>query len=114
MCLQTTKLKFLDMQNYLAAGTSLLQFYKSHQVKTPKGIFPYQWFDLLNCLDERSLPRRSKELKEAMESLDADPKDEKLQARVAELSKEDHFFSTLTNKMVSNAELSSCEDKWVE
>ena len=50
------KLKFLDITNYLAAGTSLDKFYKSYKVSTPKGHFPYRWFDTLDKLQDISLP----------------------------------------------------------
>ena len=63
MCIRTQKLNFLDMQNYLARGTSLRQFYESQQVTTPKGHFPHQVFDFLACFDWTSLPKRSDELK---------------------------------------------------
>ena len=56
MALSTEKLKFLDITNYLAAGTKLKDFYDSFQVSTPKGFFPYGWFDSLEKLNESSLP----------------------------------------------------------
>ena len=43
--LATAKLKFLDITNYLASGTNLAQFYQSFEVSTPKGSFPYEWFN---------------------------------------------------------------------
>ena len=45
MALGSRRLQFLDMTNYLAAGTSLEKFYKSFGVSVPKTKFPYQWFD---------------------------------------------------------------------
>ena len=48
MSLARPKLKFLDITNYLAAGTNLVQFYKSFEVSTPKGCFPYEWFNSLD------------------------------------------------------------------
>ena len=36
--IKTTKLNFLDMQNYLPPGTSLREFYESQQVETPSAI----------------------------------------------------------------------------
>ena len=50
MNISSDKLKFLDMTNYLAAGTSLEKLYKAYSVSTPKGSFPYQWFDTLDTL----------------------------------------------------------------
>ena len=58
MTITTDKLKFLDITNYLAAGTSLEKFYKSYSVSTPKGFFPYAWFDSLEKLDAIQLPSR--------------------------------------------------------
>ena len=52
----TKKMKFLDITNYMAAGTSLKAFYESYSVSTPKGVFPYSWFDSLEKLDATSLP----------------------------------------------------------
>ena len=49
------KMKFLDITNYLAAGTSLKDFYKYYCVSTPKGFFPYTWFDSLEKLDTTSV-----------------------------------------------------------
>ena len=56
MAISTQNLKILDICNYLAAGTSLVDFYKSYNVQTPKGCFPSQWFDSINKLDASSLP----------------------------------------------------------
>ena len=56
MTIASMKLKFLDITNYLAAGTSLKNFYESYSVSTPKGVFPYAWFDSLDKLDATSLP----------------------------------------------------------
>ena len=129
-------MKFLDITNYLAAGTSLKDFYKSYSVSTPKGCFPYQWFDSLNKLDEPSLPQRSDELKEAMIRLSnataaSDPTTSEtavtaaeesptanniklLSKRVEELCKDDPFYSILTRKTISAEDFESCEQKWME
>ena len=55
------------MQNYLAPGTSLCQFYESQQVTTPKGHFPYRIFDSVACFDWTALPERSIELQDLMD-----------------------------------------------
>ena len=60
MCISTKRLKYLDLSNYLAAGTSLDSLYKSYNVGTAKGTFPYQWFDSLDKLNVTVLPRRKK------------------------------------------------------
>ena len=59
MALGTKRLKYLDVVNYLAAGTSLNNFYKAFKVKTPKGCFPYEWFDNLEKMNYRGLPPQS-------------------------------------------------------
>ena len=56
MNISSDKLNFLDITNYLAAGTSLEKFYASYNVSTPKGKFPYSWFDSLDKLSATSLP----------------------------------------------------------
>ena len=137
MALSSKKMKFLDITNYLAAGTSLKDFYKSYSVSTPKGCFPYQWFDSLNKLDEPTLPQRTDELKEAMirlsnattasdattsetvvtaaeESPIANNIIELLSKRVEELSNDDPFYSILTRKTISAEDFEFCEQKWME
>ena len=42
MNISSDKLNFIDMTNYLAAGTSLVKFYKAYNVSVEKGHFPYQ------------------------------------------------------------------------
>ena len=57
MALSAEKImKFLDITNYLVAETSLVAFYKSYNVSTPKGSFPYEWFDSLSKLNDTGLP----------------------------------------------------------
>ena len=58
MLLSTERLRYLDLTNYLAAGTSLDAFYKAYNVSAPKGNFPYQWFDSLEKLDYPRLPEQ--------------------------------------------------------
>ena len=59
MTLSTARLKFLDVINYLAAGTSLLNaFYKGVKVETMKQVFPYEWFDSLAKLKASGPPSR--------------------------------------------------------
>ena len=52
-------LKFIDISNYLAAGSSYSQFLKAYGSTTPKGIFPYEWFDTFEKLNDTSLPPAS-------------------------------------------------------
>ena len=83
MVIATKKLKFMDITNYLAAGTKLSDFYRSFQVSTPKGFFPYGWVDSLEKLDFPSLPASS-----------------------------ENFRSILTKKTISEEEFQSCKDVW--
>ena len=55
-CIATDKLKFLDITQYLAAGSSYAGFLKAYQVAGSKGHFPYEWFDSIEKLDFSSLP----------------------------------------------------------
>ncbi|MES9993656.1 MAG: C2H2-type zinc finger protein, partial [Candidatus Thiodiazotropha sp.] len=55
-CIATDKLKFLDMSQYLAVGSSYAGFLKAYQVSGSKGHFPYEWFDSTEKLDYPSLP----------------------------------------------------------
>ena len=112
MSIASPKLKFLDIGNYLAAGTKLTDFYKSFNVSTPKGVFPYQWFDSLDKLHEEELPRRSRAMREALENVKNDPENEELQQIVEELSKDDPYYSILTDKTIPNEEVDYAQQMW--
>ena len=56
MALGTKRLQYLDLTNYLAAGTNLSDFYKAFNVTDPKGKFPYEWWDSIEKLDYPTLP----------------------------------------------------------
>ena len=112
MVITTPKLKFLDIGNYLAAGTKLVDFYKSFNVSTPKGVFPYQWFDSLEKLHEEELPRRSRNMREALDSLTRESDNENLQKIVEDLSKDDPYYSILTDKTISNEDVDSAQEMW--
>jgi hypothetical protein len=58
--ISTGKLKFLDIKSYLAPGTSLKSFLKQSCVGAQKGIFPYDYIDCLDKLEETCLPPISK------------------------------------------------------
>ena len=83
MALSSKRMKFLDITNYLAAGTSLKAFYKAYSVSTPKGVFPYAWFDSLEKLDATSLPDDIEE-----------------------------FHSILTKETITPDEFQACRDVW--
>ncbi len=59
MVLASEKIKFLDLSNYVAAGTSLDALYKAYGVSVSKAEFPYEWFTDLEKLKETSLPPKS-------------------------------------------------------
>ena len=42
MCLQTERLKFLDIHNYLAPGFDYATYLKAYQCMAMKGYFPYE------------------------------------------------------------------------
>ena len=54
----TPDLKFLDISN-LAAGCSYSKFLKAYGSEISKGIFPYEWFDSFEKLNEKCLPPAS-------------------------------------------------------
>ena len=112
MVIATQKLKFLDITNYLAAGTSLANFYASFNVSTPKGSFPYQWFSSLEKLKETSLPQRADNMKQAFNNLQSDPNNEEYKKRVDELRKNDPYYSILKDKTISNEDVEQAEETW--
>ena len=84
MLIATKRLKYLDLTNYLAAGTSLENFYKSYNVTTPKGQFCYSWFDDLSKLNHPSLPEKHE------------------------------FFNLLKDKSISDEDYQTCWNVWYE
>ena len=59
MAISTKKLKYLNLTNYLAVGTSLDSFYRAYNVTTPKGTFPNEWFDTLENLNYTGQPTQT-------------------------------------------------------
>ena len=55
-CISNSTFKFLDISNYLAAGTSYSAFLKAYGVEESKGHFPYQYLTDPSKLDETELP----------------------------------------------------------
>ena len=55
-CITNEQLKFLDMSQFLAAGSSYAGFLKAYKVEEKKGFFPYEWFDDESKLQATSLP----------------------------------------------------------
>jgi len=56
MFIETKELKFLDISNYLAPGTSYEKWVKAYGCEQKKSWFPYEWFDSPEKLEEKSLP----------------------------------------------------------
>ncbi len=56
--LDTTHLKFLDQQNYVAPNYSLDLYIKAFAKKAVKGYFPYEWLDNYDKLNYDKLPPR--------------------------------------------------------
>lgn len=56
LAVSTPDLVFLDIKNYVAAGTSYDKWIRSYDVSQTKGVFPYYWLTCLDKLDETSLP----------------------------------------------------------
>lgn len=49
-------MKFLDIGQFLAAGSSYSSFLKAYKVEEHKGYFPYEWFDAARKLEHPELP----------------------------------------------------------
>ena len=99
MAIGTEHLKYLDLGNYLAAGTSLVKFYKAFKVERPKGNLPYEWFDSLDKLQAPSLPQRTQENREAVDW--------------GKYPTNDLYYSLLKGKTISNEEVDDCKKVWV-
>lgn len=56
IAISAEKLKFLDISQYLATGTSYKQFLKAYGVQEDKGFFPYEFLDGPEKLDYENLP----------------------------------------------------------
>ena len=55
-CIAMKTLKFLDMSQFLAPGSSYVSFLKAYHVTEQKGFFPYEWFDDIGKLEDTALP----------------------------------------------------------
>ena len=82
MCLSTTKLKFVDICNYLAPGVSYAKYLTAYGCELGKGHFPYEYMDDLQKLEDRVLPPQSA------------------------------FFSRLKNEGMSNDDYARCQAVW--
>lgn len=81
-CIANDQFKFLDISNYLAAGTSYSGFLKAYDVKESKGFFPYEYLTNADKLLETKLPPHSA------------------------------FYSSLKGKNITEEEYLYCLDVW--
>ena len=58
LALNTGALKFVDISNFVAAGTNYAAFLKAYQCQGQKGFFPYKHVRSLSQLEEPRLPSR--------------------------------------------------------
>ena len=58
LSVSTPNLLFLDIKNYVAAGTSYAKWLAANDVPQRKGFFPYSWFTDLEKLKQTCLPDR--------------------------------------------------------
>ena len=82
MCLSTTKLKFVDICNYLAPGVSYAKYLTAYGCELGKGHFPYEYMDDLQKLEDRVLPPQAA------------------------------FYSQLRNEGISVADYARCQAVW--
>jgi len=54
--IKTSRLKFLDVTFYLAAGTSYAQWLKAFNIEQRKFHWPHEWFTSLDLLDQDHVP----------------------------------------------------------
>ena len=69
-------------------------------MSSPKGFFPYLWFDSLARLKETKLPQRTPEVRIAVDK--------------GQIDVNDPYYSLLKMKTISNEEVDSCEKVWKE
>ena len=82
MCFSTSKLRFVDVVNYLAPGFSYDKYLKAYGCNVQKGHFPYEYIDDLRKLEERSLPPQAT------------------------------FYSLLKNKGINDEDYAICQEAW--
>ncbi len=83
-CVVTTKLKFLDVRNYLAPGYCYSKYLQAYDIQTKKGFFPYEYVDSLHKLNDTRLPPQ------------------------------EAFYSELKKKGISDEDYAFCQKVWTE
>ena len=58
-CIKTKHLKFLDITNFIAPGFNYSAFIKAYDCQMEKAVFPYEYFDSLDRLNETEIPPQS-------------------------------------------------------
>ena len=84
LALKTGALKFIDISNFLAAGSSYTGFLNAYQCQQGKAHFPYEWLDSLDKLEHPQLPPHSA------------------------------FYSWLRKTNISKEEYTECQEAWME
>lgn len=82
VCLESDHLRFIDITNFIAPGSSYASYLSAFGCTEEKGFFPYEWVDNLNKLETTSLPPRRS------------------------------FFSSLTGKSISEEDYAYCQCVW--
>ena len=52
-CVETGRLRFLDICNFIAPGYSYEKYLKAYKCEQQKGFFPYEWMDGLHKLKDK-------------------------------------------------------------
>jgi len=82
LSLSNDRLKFLDIQNYLAPNYSYKQYLAAYKCEVTKSFFPYNYVKNLDCLKETKLPAR------------------------------EHFYNELTGTTISQEDYDECLRIW--
>ena len=104
MSLCTKRLQFLDLTNFLGAGTSLKSFYKAYKVTQGKGLFPYSWFSSLDKLEAPGLPARDPLFRKALDTGDEEA--------IKRLMPYDPFYDILHLNTISNEDFDECHNEY--
>ena len=104
MSLCTKRLQFLDLTNFLGAGTSLKSFYKAYKVTQGKGLFPYSWFLSLDKLGALGLPARDPLFRKALDTGDEEA--------IKRLMPYDPFYDILHLNTISNEDFDECHNEY--
>ena len=82
VCVESDRLRFVDITNFIAPGSSYASYLTAFGCSEEKGFFPYEWMDSLDKLNRARLPPKHS------------------------------FVSSLTGKGISDADYEYCLDVW--